>query len=194
MGGPQDIGFDSSVITIHGLSGPPYSFFRNGLPEATSKNIKYWKSGKHRTPQGISIIRTSGDGDKGWDSTAYSMKLVDETTTFLDQHLAGPRAEDPFFAYIALGAVHTPYSPPNLFFGETRVKGRYPTTHMDMIFEVDLVMGSLMKALSDRGLLSDTLVIFASDNGGYDGAHSLKYGHKTSGPLKGRKGEIWEGS
>jgi len=192
-GGAQDLGFDSSIVTHQGVQGPPYSFFRNGLlVTEVPKNVKYWKIGAYPMPNGITNIQSPGEGDKEWDSTAYSMKLVEETTNFIDDHLTGSRANDPFFAYVALGAVHTPYSPPNFYFGKTKVAGQYPTQHMDMLSEVDLVVGSLMKALADRGLMSDTLIIFTSDNGGW-GSSSLPYGHITNGPLHGNKASIWEG-
>ena len=59
-------------------------------------------------PEGSSIIPRDGDGASNWDSTAYNMILVNETARFLDDHLE-IRAEDPFFAYVALGSVHIPH-------------------------------------------------------------------------------------
>jgi len=59
-------------------------------------------------PEGSSMIPSDGDGSSDWDSTAYNMILVNETARFLDDHEKN-RAEDPFFAYVALGAVHIPH-------------------------------------------------------------------------------------
>jgi len=146
-------------------------------------------------PSGLSKIRQPGQGDKFWDTTAYHMTLVNETIHFLDDHLASARADDPFFAYVALGAVHLPNSPPDLYFNESKVAGQYPTPHMDMISEVDLVVGSLMQALKNQDLIKDTLIVFTSDNGGLQNfkTKSQNYNHLSSGILRGYKSDIWEG-
>jgi hypothetical protein len=39
------------------------------------------------------------------------MILVNETIAFVDNHL-DDKPDDPFFAYVALGGVHIPHSPP----------------------------------------------------------------------------------
>ena len=49
----------------------------------------------------------------------------------------------------------------------TLVKGQYSSTHMDMLHEVDLVVGSLVSAMEERKLTEDTIIIFTSDNGGF---------------------------
>jgi len=108
--GPQTIGFDKSRITVEGIQGAPYSFFRNGYLETTKNDIKLWEVGEYPMPQGTSMIREGfpGEGDISWDSTAYNMILVNETNDFLDDHLKN-RKDDPFFAHIALGATHIPH-------------------------------------------------------------------------------------
>jgi arylsulfatase A-like enzyme len=108
--GPQTIGFDESRITTQGIQYAPYSFFRNGYLETTVENIKFWEAGEYPMPQGTSMIRENyeGEGDISWDSSAYNMILVNETMDFLDDHLEN-RNDDPFFAYVALGAAHIPH-------------------------------------------------------------------------------------
>jgi len=143
-GGPQDIGFDSSLITVGGIQNVPYSFFRDGVltTKATAQGenndnnqIVFWDVGRHVMPRGTSVILKSGEGDETWDSSAYNMVLVNETARFLDQHLA-TRSHDPFFAYVALGAVHIPHTPPDVYVvddgtGESHpVAGQYPTVFM----------------------------------------------------------------
>lgn len=65
--------------------------------------MHYENATLHKRPHGMSVIGKTGEGDKDWDSTAHNMILVDETERFLDLHLS-TRKEDPFFAYVALGA------------------------------------------------------------------------------------------
>jgi hypothetical protein len=114
--GPTDIGFDSSFITIGGIQAPPYSFFRDGFLTTEQENVMYWGTdSEHDMPHGRSIIgKHGGEGSKDWDSTAYNMILVNETIAFVDNHL-DDKPDDPFFAYVALGGVHIPHSPPGKY-------------------------------------------------------------------------------
>ena len=62
--------------------------------------------------------------------------------------------------------------------------------------ETDDVVGRVLAALSENGIEDRTLVIFTSDNGfaPYVGARHLEErGHFPSGPLRGYKGDAWEG-
>jgi len=123
------------------------------------------EEGYYNKTGGTSQIKRAGDGDPDWDSTSYNQILVNETAAFLDNHLL-IRPDDPFFVYAALGAVHGPHTPPNNFLDETPVKGTYESMHMDLLFEMDLTVGSLASMIEDRGLANETIIIFTSDNGG----------------------------
>jgi arylsulfatase A-like enzyme len=189
--GPQDIGFDHSYITTGGIQEAPYSFFRNGmLTTDVQSESTYWEPGSYKTTVGDSVILRAGEGDISWDSSSYNMILVNETSRFLDEHFKS-KADHPFFAYVALGAVHIPHSPPNHYLDGKPVAYEYPSGHLDMLLEMDMVVGSLVSMIETRGVANNTIIIFASDNGG------LKYTpgipHRSSGPLRGQKGEIWEG-
>lgn len=107
--GPNDIGFDESFYTIHGIHNPPFSFIRNGYIETDPSNVTYWNAGSYTTSNGESIIAISGEGDINWDTTQFDQLLVKEANIFLDNHLE-KRSEDPFFLYIALGKKEPQYS------------------------------------------------------------------------------------
>ena len=120
------------------------------------------------------------------------MILVNETKAFLDKHINN--AGDPFFAYVPIGNAHIPHSPPDKFLDGTNVAGSYGTRHMDILYEMDKVVGALIEALTDRQLLEDTIIIFTSDNGGLGQfTNSDKFGHLSSGQLRGSKGQVYEG-
>jgi arylsulfatase A-like enzyme len=182
-------------MTLGGIQAPPYAFFRNGRPESGS-NITFWDAGKYSTPNGVSIIGHKGEGYSSWDTTAYDMILVNETRRFLDDHMK-KRKDDPFFAYVALGNVHTPHAPPKKYFDGSTIAGYYPTDHMNVLREMDMVVGSLIGLLSERKLLNNTIVVFTSDNGGLvpngSSKYSGQYNHSSSGILRGSKGQIYEG-
>jgi len=137
--GPQDIGFDYSYMTTGGIQAPPYSFFRNGILDHDISDVEYWAIGDYNMTSGdVSKIIQDGEGFKYWDSTSYNMILVNETLSFLDRHME-TRADDPFFAYMALGQVHVPHSPPKYYLDGTPIAGQYENEHLDLLLEMDKV-------------------------------------------------------
>lgn len=186
MQGPNDVGFDYSYYTSGGIQEAPYSFFRNGFLETDPSNIVFWPEGNYEMEHGLSAISRDGEGDPNWDSTAYNMILVNETNAFLDFHMEN-RKDDPFFAYVALGSVHIPHSPPRQYLDGSPVAGENMNLHLDMLFEMDKVIGSLVDSIEQRGLANDTIIIFASDNGGIN---ARSYANRK---LRGHKGTIYEG-
>ncbi len=185
------MGFDSSLTTVSGIQQGPYCFFRDGVAEFDPNNITFWKKGNYTTPMGLSKVRDQGEGTPDWDSTIYNQIIVNETARFIDDHLESNRKNDPMFIYASLGAVHTPHSPPNAYFDGSPIAEEYPTPHMDMLYELDKVVGSLISIVEDK--LDDTIIIFTSDNGGIRMTESQQYGHLSSGILRGHKGSIYEG-
>ena len=69
----------------------------------------------------------------------------------------------------------------------------------NVIAELDWCAGKLTRALADRGLLENTLLIFSSDNGGVvddgyqDDAVAKLGSHRPNGPLRGGKYSNFEG-
>ena len=192
--GPWDIGFNESYITIGGIQSAPFAFLRNSkFQQKDMENIIYWNKGAYRMPFGRSRIGNDGEGSADWDSTAYNMIVVNETEKFLHRHMEN-NPNQPFLTYVALGAVHVPHSPPNRYIDGSKISGQYATRHMDLLNEMDKVVGSLIKILEDKELIEDTIIVFTSDNGGLGRMNgSQKEGHLSSGPLRGSKGSIYEG-
>ena len=158
MGGPQDIGFTESYITSGGIHDHPFAFFHNGYLGMNQSDVKFWDVGRYDMPMGISEIKRQnqmgidgGEGDPNWDSSAYNQILVNKTAEFIDSHMSN-RPDDSMFMYVALGAVHTPHTPPYKYMNGVKVAGTHPTRHMDMLKETDLVVGSLVSTIEDRGL------------------------------------------
>ena len=185
---PNDMGFDESFYTMSGIQSAPYSFFRNGHLETNIDDIKFWWKGTYATvnKNGESIIAKAGEGDPNWDSTEYNTRLVKEVDDFLEDH----DTKDPFFLYVGLGQVHAPHSPPKYYIDGTPVAGTFSHPHLDMLYEMDLVVGSMISSIEDRGLMNNTLIIFTSDNGGL-----VHFGHRDEfgRHFRGGKNTIWEG-
>ncbi len=87
----------------------------------------------------------------------------------------------PFFLYLSLTAVHFPIVPAPEFQGKTS------SPMGDFINQMDWVVGQVMNALEESGQRENTLIIFASDNGGAEYYGSSNY------PWRAGKGSIYEG-
>lgn len=123
-------------------------------------------------------------------------RLTDEALTVIDQ--AG---KQPFFLYLAHHAVHTPIeakAPDITHFEEKQGSGliHRNITYAAMVKSLDDSVGRILNHLETRGLAQNTVVIFASDNGGFVGME------KTNGrsapvtnnaPLRSGKGSLYEG-
>jgi len=80
------------------------------------------------------------------------------------------QAERKFFSWIHLYDPHAPYDPPEPF------KARFPDT-LDGLYDgeiayVDSLMGAVVSALNDRGLLEKTVIVIAGDHGESLGEHA----------------------
>ncbi|MGB0372454.1 MAG: sulfatase family protein [Opitutales bacterium] len=116
------------------------------------------------------------------------------TTNKAVEWLERQSGEKPFFLYYGAVAVHNPIEPAPELRGSSNC-GLYG----DFLQEVDHTFGRMVQTLKDKGLLDNTLIIFASDNGGEGYASGMPHndaedaGLMINGPLRGKKGNIWEG-
>jgi len=84
--------------------------------------------------------------------------FLDKSTKFLEQHVK-TSPDKPFFLYHSMQTVHLPSFAAGSFKGKTN-----SGPHGDFIFEMDYVVGELLKTLERLGVADNTLVMFASDN------------------------------
>ncbi|HYM12798.1 MAG TPA: sulfatase, partial [Bryobacterales bacterium] len=88
--------------------------------------------------------------------------------------------DSPFFLYMAHSFPHIPLAASQRFRGKSGF-GLYG----DAVAEIDWSVGQVLRAIQNSGIDGNTLVLFSSDHGPwYLG---------SPGPLRGRKGETWEG-
>jgi arylsulfatase A-like enzyme len=140
----------------------------------------------------------------------YYMTLIgDEAVKLIDAQ----DGKKPFFLYFASLAPHAPYQAPQEY------KDLYPSVadknrqaYAGMISSLDHEVGRIVAALEKKGLRDNTLIIFASDNGGAtsglfaQGAKSneergqeeggIDQGAKApavNAPFRGGKGSLYEG-
>jgi len=116
--------------------------------------------------------------------------FLDKSKTFLTQH-AKATPDKPFFLFHSMQAVHLPSFAAKQFQGKS---GAGP--HGDFIFEMDWVVGQILKTLDKLGVADNTLVMFGSDNGPeVPSVIAMRRDHKHDGarPWRGVKRDQWEG-
>lgn len=109
-------------------------------------------------------------------------RLADECITFLQQH-----RDKPFFLNWWNYAVHYPLEAPDPLIEKYRQRkgpGIKEPEYAAMLEAMDAAIGRVLQALDDLGLSDQTLVVFTSDNGSFNGVRR---------PLRGSKGHLYEG-
>lgn len=131
----------------------------------------------HRNPN--NFIR---NGVKVGETDGYSCQLI--VTEALRQ-LVTYRPGQPFFHYVAFHEPHVPIaSPPELEAGYPGTTAEEATYYAN-VENIDRAIGRYLAALNERGLTTNTLVLFMSDNG------PVRPG--GSGGLRGNKESVYDG-
>ncbi len=212
---PLDVGFDSSFIMAATGDRVPCVYVEGrrvvGLDPQDPISVSYGKPigneplGKDHPEllkmkfshghdmtivNGISRIGTMSGGKAArWVDEDMADVFTRKAVEFI--HSAG---EQPFFLFFATHDIHVPRVPHQRFVGSTKMGPRG-----DVITEFDWSVGEVLKALADRKLTDNTLVIVTSDNGpvvddGYQDDAPEKLGsHRPAGPLRGGKYSHFEG-
>lgn len=122
--------------------------------------------------------------------------LTDKAVDFIQRH-----QKERFFLYLPHFGVHSPHdAKPELiphFKSKAPAGGHNNPTYAAMIASVDQSVGRVMQTLDDLKLSHNTVVFFASDNGGVGGY--VREGIKQGGditdnaPFRSGKGSLYEG-
>jgi len=184
-GGPVEHGFDHFYGIPASLDIPPYYWIHNDRPVAPPSE----KIDDNNTP---GWTRIQGAFWRG-GGIAPDYKHIDVLPIIRDRSAdyieAAAKSDKPFFLYVALPAPHTPWLPTKLFEGKTPV-----SDYGDFVLMVDDLVGRLLGALDKTKQADETLFIFTSDNGPVWYSQDVeKYKHSSVGPLRGMKGDAWEG-
>ncbi len=124
---------------------------------------------------------------EGWRLDAVMPRLTDEAVAWIAQREGSDR---PFFLYFPWTSPHAPIVPTEEYVGTSEANG-----YGDFVVQSDATAGRILKALEAHGFDDETLVIFTSDNGpeGYAYERVRRFEHRSMGPLRGLKRDIWEG-
>jgi arylsulfatase A-like enzyme len=179
--GPQTVGFDYYFGIPSSLDFPPYVFIEND--HAVERPTAQIEASEMR--------RKGGNGFWRAGAIAPSFKhdnVLPELTRKAEAFIAKQTPDRPFFLYLPLNSPHTPWMPTSEFRGKSGA-GYYG----DFVVQTDATVGRVLKALDDRKLAKNTLVVFTSDNG----AHWLpsdiqEWGHRANKDWRGQKSDIWD--
>jgi arylsulfatase A len=180
-GGPLSHGFDyyfgDDVPNF-----PPYAWFENDriiteptVPLSTPKS----------TAEGSWEARP-GPAVKDWDFWAVMPTLTQKAEEWISRQTK----KEPFFLYFPFTSPHAPIIPTPEFIGKSQANG-----YGDFMVQTDNTVGRILVALEKHGFASNTLVIFSADNGPEQYAYDRvkAYQHRSMGPLRGLKRDLWEG-
>ncbi len=139
-----------------------------------------WSQQRH----GPSAIQR--DGKEIVETRYITDAIVDEAKTFI---AAAQKNDKPFFAYLPFSAPHTPFQARKEDYDSlAHISDTNQRVYLAMIRRLDWAVGELTKYLENTGLAENTLIIFASDNGG------AAYTKATdNGPLRDGKFTQFEG-
>jgi arylsulfatase A len=176
--GPTTLGFDYFFGISASLDMPPFVFIENDRVTAIPSVEKKW-------------VR-SGPAAADFEAVDVLPRLTAKTIEQINSRAAAAKAGQPFFIYLALNSPHTPVVPAPEWRGKSG-HGDYA----DFVMQTDDSVGRVLAAVDAQGLATNTLVVFASDNGfspaGDPQSRLRAAGHQPSGEFRGFKADIWDG-
>ena len=185
---PTSNGFD--YFWGHGasLDFPPYVYIENN--RFTSQKITFMDSslqGKVSPKRG----KSSNKMRLGWLADDFDpVQTLEEFFNRSAEFIRKSDSKQPFFLYVPLTSPHTPIIPTEKWVG----KGITP--YADFCMQTDAGVGRILKALDDKGIAENTIVIFTTDNGCSPAANIKELeskGHYPNYPFRGAKADIWDG-
>ncbi|EDM29190.1 arylsulphatase A [Lentisphaera araneosa HTCC2155] len=186
--GPVNRGFDYFYGTV---SCPTtdflYAYIENDrIPIPPTKILDRSKLPKHAYSHDCRIGMIADN----FDHEEADMVFLKKSQDYIRQHIQKKNSQ-PFFLFHSMQAVHLPSFPAKQFHGKTKLG-----PHGDFIFQMDHIVGELMKTLEELNALENTIIIFCSDNGVEvpTALNMIKtYNHDGSYPWRGLKRDQWEG-
>ena len=103
----------------------------------------------------------------------------------------------PLFLYLAYQAVHSanshdPIQAPKSWINKFKhIKSKERRKFAAVTAYMDYGVGRVYKALEEKGILNDTVIVFTTDNGGP--ANGFNQNYASNWPLRGVKRTMWEG-
>lgn len=130
--------------------------------------------------------------EEGYDTALFAQAAVDV--------IENRDKNRPLFLYLAFTAPHTPYQAPQDYLDRYgNIADPYRRAYAGQVTAMDDAIGQVLTALDKAGMRDDTLIVFASDNGGTRSAMFAGEGAVSgdlppnNGPFRDGKGSVYEG-
>ncbi|MCW2120730.1 sulfatase family protein [Flavobacterium sp. 7A] len=187
--GPKQNGFDYSYMFPSGIQNVPYAAYENEKWSPFQKHSKItFISQENMTKIGVKLDKDEGLGDSNWDPHHMGPKLIGKAINFIENS----SKDKPFFMYYCALAVHLPHTPSESLNGK-KIAGTTPSSHLDVVKELDVQIEMLVQSLKKKGVYDNTIIIFTSDNGGLQVKEDKQAGHQSSDIYRGSKNQPYEG-
>ena len=160
------------------------------------------------TREGGGVVDWQRNGKFLKETGYYTTLIGDDAVKLINQQ----SPTKPFFLYFASLAPHAPFQAPEEYLKRyPDIQDKQRREYFAMISCLDDQVGRIVAALEKKGMRDNTIILFASDNGGATsalfatGARSpeeretsggVELGHKppaSNGTLRGGKGSLYEG-
>ncbi len=169
---PEKRGFDEFFgFLIGGHRYFPNDLTLNDLTEASRQMDGY-------------ITKIYDNGKRVNTKKYLTEELSDNAVKFIEDN-----SEDPFFLYLSYNAPHTPLQATDTDLERNNhIDVEKRRTYAAMVSSMDDGVGLILDKLEEKNISENTIVIFFSDNGGVEW-----YNFSDNGPLRGIKGDFFEG-
>ena len=118
------------------------------------------------------------------ENTILTEAFTREACDVIDRH-----HKQPFFLYLAYNAVHSPMQGAVEYMKKfSHIEDSHRRIFAAMLAQLDDSVGKVVEQLRASGVEENTLIVFLSDNG-----WPTKELTSSNAPLRGGKGELWEG-
>lgn len=109
--------------------------------------------------------------------------FTEESIDYMEEQLSTD-PESPFFLYTSYNAPHTPYIELKEYYDRfPNIEDDNRRIYLAMISHLDDGIGELIKYLKDKGIYDETLIVFASDNGGASYTKATDNGELAGGKM-----------
>jgi len=185
----KDNGYATGHFGKWHLGAEPYSPLQHGFDVDVPHHPGPGPAGSYVAPWKFKDF----DHDPDLPKEHIEDRMAKEAVAFLEEH-----RDEPFFLNYWMFSVHAPFDAKKTSIDKYRKKvdqknpQRSPT-YAAMIESMDDAVGTLLDTLDRLELADDTIIVFASDNGGnmynqVDGTTPT-----SNAPLRGGKATMWEG-
>ncbi|HTR43764.1 MAG TPA: arylsulfatase [Pseudomonadales bacterium] len=136
--------------------------------------------------------------NKRVEETGYTTTLLgDDAVKYIGERDPGT----PFYLYLSFNAPHTPYQAPKEYIDQYQnIEDPSRRAYAASITAMDDQIGRVVQALEKKGIRTNTLIVFQSDNGGtYDAMFAGELDMSKikipcdNGPYRNGKGSLYEG-